>query len=178
GAGVVVTDLKAAQKHFRHCHVEVGVARTVDILVQPQHRSRIVVLRMNPGGDVSQRIDDGNITAQGCGGRAGVELEACLQEEGLGGEAQNETPIGKRVCEAIPYISERQDRVPDSRSRGILEVIVIGVPKKGIPRTASLKVNVDAVKSEGCNQVEYRIDESVPVRIRIEFEGSACRAAD
>src|SRR5215475_15948633 len=131
---------------------------------------------MNPGGDVSQRIDDGNITTQGSGGRAGIELEACLQEESLGCEAQNETPVGERVCEAIPYISERQNRVPDSRSRGVLEVIVIGVPKKGIPRTASFKVNVDAVEPESCNQVEHRIDESVPVRIRIEFEGAAGRA--
>src|SRR5262245_20328743 len=153
--------------------MEVGVARAIDVSVQTQHRSSIVVLRMYPRGDVPQRVDDGNITAQRRWRRAGVELEARLQEESLGGEAQNETTIGECVCEAVPDIPEGQDRVPDSRSRGIPEMIVIGVSKKRIPRTAAFKVDVDAVESEGRNQVEHRVDECVPLRIRIEFEGHA-----
>src|SRR5262245_45318332 len=113
--------------------MEVGVARAIDVSVQTQHRSRIVVLCMNPRGDVPQRVDDGNITAQRRRRRAGVELEARLQEEGFGCEAQNETTIGECVCEAVPDIPESQNRVPDSRSRSIPEVIVIGVPRRGFP---------------------------------------------
>src|SRR5262249_54864057 len=98
--------------------------------------------------------------------------------ERLGCEAQNETTVGECVYEAVLDLPEGKDRVPDSRSRGIPEIIVIGVPKNRIPRAAAFKVDVDAVESEGCNQVEHRIDEGGPIRIRIECEGPAGRAAD
>src|SRR5262245_19435730 len=133
---------------------------------------------MDPGGDVPQRIDDRNVTAQGRRRRAGVELESRLQEEGFRGKTQDETTIGECVCEAVPDLPERHDRVPYSRSRGVPEVIVVGVPKNGIPRAATFKVDVDAVKSEGRNKVKYRIDEGISLRIRIEFECPAGCAAN
>src|SRR5262249_42898032 len=130
------------------------------------------------GGNISQCMDDRDIAAQCCWLLAGIGLEARLQEEGFRCKAQNETTIWESGHEPVSDLSEGQDRISDSRARWIPEVIVAGIPKNGLPYTASFIINVDAIKPESCNQVKHRIDEGIPVRIGIELEGSAGGAAD